>query len=74
MSMVNFMANPELFVTTTVDGYLWGYSDSIMGVCNMFMPHKCKNDKIGVMIRVSVNLLINLHVKLINLFFLPPSS
>ncbi|KAM7538651.1 hypothetical protein Aperf_G00000047243 [Anoplocephala perfoliata] len=50
IELIKFLTSPEIFTTQSVNGFLWGYVDSTMSLCNTFYPQTCPSDRIGLLI------------------------
>ena len=62
-SLLTLFVDPQLFITTSVTKYLWGYVDPLTDACNALDSQKCPSAVVGLMFGVSLETVL-LHYPL----------
>ncbi|CUT99300.1 CD36 class B scavenger receptor [Echinococcus multilocularis] len=53
IEMVKFWTSPQIFTTQTVNGFLWGYFDTMLSLCKIFYPETCQTDHVGLLLNTN---------------------
>ncbi|VDN97586.1 unnamed protein product [Rodentolepis nana] len=55
IEMMKFFTSPKIFTKQSVDAFLWGYEDTTLSMCKLFLPQICKNDRVGLLSSVGLS-------------------